>query len=70
MTLRVAEAAGNNLRNDLKLCFNADMKPDVAGTIMVLVRSVVRGTEKLLNIQISRFPLEKFYGEFIDLANF
>jgi FkbM family methyltransferase len=46
------------------------MKTVVSKTIMTAVRPVVRAIEKLLNIRISRFPLEKFYGEFIDLANF
>jgi FkbM family methyltransferase len=54
----------------LKICLNADMKPVATRAIMAVVRTVVRATEKLFKIRITRFPLEKFYEEFIDLANF
>jgi len=36
---------------------------------MRVVRRIVVGLENLLNVRISRFPLEKFYAEFIELAN-
>ena len=36
---------------------------------MRLVRGIVVTLEGLLNIRISRFPLEKFYADFIEVAN-
>lgn len=34
-----------------------------------LIRKVVVASEKMLKIKISRFPLEKYYADFIELAN-
>ena len=45
------------------------MKFEIESGFMRLLRWLVVRLEKLLKVRISRFPLEKFYAEFVELAN-
>lgn len=45
------------------------MKSNIGPRIHLFLQPIVISIEKTLNIKISRFPLEKFYGDFIDQAN-
>ena len=51
------------------MCLNQIVNTDIGSLIKGFIRPIVVLIEKALNIRISRYPLEKFYGEFIDQAN-
>ncbi len=53
----------------LRLCLDNTMKFSLISLFMTAARFITVKIEKSLKVNISRFPLEKFYGDFIDQVN-
>jgi len=51
------------------MCFNDRMKSPINDILMRTIRRFVVILERVFKINISRFPLEKFYSDFVELAN-